>query len=363
MSSSNDMLDAIFGEITNDKILVKDDKKESDYYRPRIKDGKDSYEAIIKFLPNLKDTSKSIVNKWTIFLDNPVTTEKKMVDCPSTIKQKSILQDLYFALKNSEDASENDLKDKFSRKQQFYSLVQIIEDKQNPELEGKIKIFQYGVQVYDIIEKIMNPKTSHKEANNPFKLFSGKSFELLIEKQGSGYPKYTSSSFLNKTHNLVINGKEVSNDPKHGNKIIEFFDNWPDKLLENEFKEWDDDLTSFIISTINDIVPNGKTLKQVFRKYPDFVEILNGLETNSTSNLNISKAKKRKVEDDEEPIKKTKSIPKIKKVEITEDEDDLEEDDDEIDDFIGNSIDDDDDDDVKSNKEEEDDEDDEDFFK
>lgn len=359
------MLDAIFGDITNDQILVKNDKQDSDYYRPRIKDGKSSYEAILKFLPNLKDPSKSIVNKWTIFLDNPVTSEKKMVDCPSTIKQKSILQDLYFALKKSEDAYENDLKDKFSRKQQFYSLVQIIEDKQNPELEGKIKIFQYGVQVYDIIEKLMNPKTSHKEANNPFKLFSGQSFELLIEKQGKDYPKYTSSSFLTKSHNLIINGKEVPNNAKYGDKIVEFFGDWSDKLMENEFRPWDKELKEFIVSTIYDIVPNGKTLKQVFKKFPDMLEILNSLEGSSTSSLNISKTKKIKVveedEEDEPIIKKPKTTrkPIHKKVEVVDDDDEIDDDDDdEIDDFIENSIDDDDDDDVTVSK----DDDDDDFF-
>lgn len=367
MQKNADMLDAIFGDMTNEQILVKDNKSESDYYRPRIKDGKESYEAILKFLPNLKDKNKSIVNKWTIFLENPSTTEKKMIDCPSTIKQKSILQDLFFALINSDDASENDLKSKFSRKQQFYSLVQIIEDKQNPELEGKIKIFQYGLQVYDIIEKTMNPKTSHKEANNPFKLFSGKSFELLIEKQGKEYPRYTSSSFLNKTHNLIINGKEISNNPKYGEKIIEFFGDFSDKLLENEYKSWDVNVTEFIINTIKDIVPYGRTLKQVFRKYPDYLDIFNNLNTDK-NDIQTSEPKLKKtasIPKEQPKINKVYSKPKPSKIDddILDDDDD-----DEIDDFLGQVINEDDDVFEKTNTKsttpsDDDEEDDDEFFK
>ena len=71
-------MDTLFNEGMNiDTILKDNEKTESDFYRPSLKtEGKDSYQAILKFLPNIKDINKPFISKWSVFLHNPDTDKK-----------------------------------------------------------------------------------------------------------------------------------------------------------------------------------------------------------------------------------------------------------------------------------------------
>ena len=58
----------------------KDEKKESAFYTPSAKDGKDKvYVSKIKFLPNIFNTKNSLINKYVTYLENLDSEEKKML--------------------------------------------------------------------------------------------------------------------------------------------------------------------------------------------------------------------------------------------------------------------------------------------
>ena len=118
--------------------------------------------------------------------------------------------DLFFALRNSNSARDKDLSEKWKRRTSYFALIQILEDKHNPELEGKIKLFQFGVQIKEKLEMIANGDFDGESANNPFDLWTGLPLYLYIkEVTGDGgkrkYNNYTDSKFLHKPRPYLVN--------------------------------------------------------------------------------------------------------------------------------------------------------------
>ncbi len=318
-----------FLNFDTEKLII-DSKSGSDvtFYRPNIiKENVQSYEAVLKFLYNPLDPNRSIINKWVVWLKNPSTDEGKYIDCPSSINKKSILQDAFFACRSSDKASVKELQGEFKRTQQFFSLVQIVQDKQHPELEGQIRIYQYGVQIYDKIKAQIKPDSTFKEPNNPFDVFSGHLFHLSIKIENSGnrkFPRYTTSEFIPKTKGLVINGTEYKEKNKDEFNIIHkhLLDSAP-KLDEHAFKEWNEETTHFVLDAVNSIIPEGPVLQEIKRKNrnlftgsDEYVPPANVAKKVSNVDLDLDD------DDDEIEVEKPTKKPTKKEAEPVDNDDD-----------------------------------------
>lgn len=264
----------------------------SSLYKPNIdKEKKDEYTAVLKFLPWHEDYKKSFIKKYMIWLVNPDTDEKKYVDCPSSLGKPSVLRDLYYALGNSPNAMEKQLADKFGRVTANFSLVQIVEDKNHPELEGKIMVFQYGKFIMDLIESTMKPSTELEVKNNPFDIFDGYLFILKINKVG-GYVNYKESKFVPKTRNLVINGKEMTKEKKNFEPILTYLKENSPNLLSYEAKEWDDDMVTFVHDAIHATLSSSPTVNSVLKKHNyGIIGSIADVHKTSTSTPKINKPK------------------------------------------------------------------------
>ena len=176
-----------FDALFNPQVEVKDQtSKNNDEYSPSADKGTGGvYKSIIRFIPWWKDpTHGSIQDKWVAWIEDPLTQKGRAIDCPSSIGKPSILQDMYWKLKKSDNVAMQKKADIFSRRHTFASLVQIIKDQNNPELEGKIMIYRYGVKIYDKINAELKPMIGEK--HDPFDIINGKPFALVITKV-SGY--------------------------------------------------------------------------------------------------------------------------------------------------------------------------------
>jgi hypothetical protein len=97
---------------------------------------------------------------------------------------------------------------KYSKK--YYSYVLVLEDEQQPELVGKIMIFQYGKTIKDKISAEKNGEISGVSCN-VFDLSAGKDFVLLVKEIQTGdetYPDYKMSMFKPETTSLPIYFKD-----------------------------------------------------------------------------------------------------------------------------------------------------------
>jgi hypothetical protein len=126
----------------------------------------------------------------------------------------------------------------YSRK--YYSYVLVLEDEQQPELVGKIMIYQYGKTIKDKISAEKNGEISGVPCN-VFDLSAGKDFVMVVKEIQTGdetYPDYKMSMFRPETTSLpIFKDGQFKNvplneygkiDPKFQGRIKEF-------LLERDF--------------------------------------------------------------------------------------------------------------------------------
>lgn len=200
------------------------------------------------------------MKKWTCWLVDPLTDKGKYVDCPSSVGQKSVLQDMFWKLKKSDSVAEQKLAQNFSRRQSMATLVQIIKDDNNPDMVGKIMVWPFGIKIYNKIQDIMQPEFGAPHI--PFDLFEGKAFHIKIKKV-AGFNNYDDCKFLDNAAPIMIDGKPMEKTQENMEKIVNYLKEASPNLNGYDFKPWDEDTTSYVNNVIQNTVPGGRLAEQV----------------------------------------------------------------------------------------------------
>jgi len=220
LDSKMDFLNEAKSNTNNDGIYRVDLSK--------VKDKKRGWRSVVRLLPNLTKDGKvgqSAIEKVTHYVDIKQPKELSgWFDSPKNFNEKCPLTDLYYTMQNSKNAIliEKSKQLKYSKK--YYSYVLVIEDEQQPELVGKILIFQYGKTIKDKIMAEKNGEISGVGCN-VFDLAAGKDFVLVVKEIQTGdetYPDYKMSMFKPETTSLPIYFKEkqaFKNAPLNEGKI------------------------------------------------------------------------------------------------------------------------------------------------
>jgi hypothetical protein len=190
------------------------------------KDEKKGWRSVVRFLPNLTQEGKigqSATEKISHYVD--IKSAKELsgwFDSAKNFNEKCALTDLYYQMQNSKNAVliEKSKQLKFSKK--YYSYVLVLEDEQQPEMVGKIMVFQYGKTIKDKIMAEKNGEISGVPCN-VFDLSAGKDFVLVVKKIQTGdetYPDYKMSMFKGESTSLPIFKNGVfKNTPLENGKI------------------------------------------------------------------------------------------------------------------------------------------------
>jgi len=252
--------------------VKKEGSKDLEFYKPYPEDGKDGvYKSLIRFVPNASEPTKSKINKYYVNLQDPSTGNGFSVDCPSTVGKKSVLKDIFWKLKNSHSAADQELAKSFSRKEDYYSLIQIVQDKNRPETEGKIMIFKFGKKLNDMIEAQIKPE--YGAPANPFDLFEGKLFSVHARKVGE-WNNYDLCSFVGEKGPIEIDGKKMEKNQEDMDAIVEYLKTGPQNLASFDYKDWDNETTEKVMSIIRNTVPDGRLVNEIIAGA--------GLSTNSS---------------------------------------------------------------------------------
>jgi len=239
----------------------KETSEGTEFYKPYPENGKDGvYKSLIRFLPNHVDPTKSKIHKYYVYLTDPSSGDGFVADCPSTVGKKSILKDMFWKLKNSHSAADQELAKSFSRKEDYYSLIQIVQDKHKPELEGKIMIFKFGKKLNDMLEAQLKPE--YGDPVNPFDLFEGKLFSVHTRKVGD-WNNYDLCSFVGDRLPIEINGKRMQKNQADMNTILEYLKTGPENLTQFDYRDWDDAMTERVMNVIRNSVPDGRLVNEV----------------------------------------------------------------------------------------------------
>ena len=274
--------------LDNDAFIKQKPSKLEDenIYKPYPELGKDGvYKSLIRFLPNVYNTKKSKIQLYYVWLKDPADGSAFVAHCPTSVGKKSPLKDMYWKLKNSPSAKDQELSKAFSRKEDFYSLIQILKDPNRPDLEGKIMIFKFGKKVNDMIEQQIKPEFG--TSCNPYNLFEGKNFGLHVRKVGD-WNNYDLCQFVGNSEGARVDGVAVKETDEGMAAIREYLKAGPKNLSDYDYKEWSDSDRETINRITRSIVPDGRLVS----------EIMGATTSNDTGSLTTSNRDTRPAEDE-----------------------------------------------------------------
>lgn len=288
---NNDLFDEqSFNEKNTMSFLEEKTTKGKDgLYRPVLKDGKSR--TILRFLPNLTREGKiglSGLEKISHFVKVQDDDLKGYYDSPRNFGEDCGLTKLYFTLKESKNAIIRSRMNQLDFSRKYYSYVLIVEDKNQPELEGKVMIFQYGKTILDMIKAEDNGDIDGEKCN-VFSLTSGKDFILNVkevefydEKSGKTrtFPNYDASQFRSERGALAI---PYSNDGEIAWKKVPL----KDGNIPTAAKEKIQELLLSREYELEDFGPQPLTDKQK-ENIQRITDLLLSKNTSSSTNTNTS---------------------------------------------------------------------------
>jgi hypothetical protein len=95
---------------------------------------------------------------------------------------------------NSGLDSDKDTVRKQKRKLSYYANIYVVQDKANPQNEGRVFLYKFGKKIFDKVMEAMQPEFEDETPINPFDFWQGANFKLKLKKV-AGYWNYDSSEF------------------------------------------------------------------------------------------------------------------------------------------------------------------------
>lgn len=262
MSDSFDIFNLGVEDVETHQVQASSSTNE--IYKPTADDGKDgTYKALIRFVPNPENPRNSLIQKYVHWLTNS-SGDGKLVDSPATIGEKCPIADVFWKLRKSDSAVDRKSSDKLKRRQQYYSLVKIVKDPQNPELEGTYKVFKFGYKIKEKIDAELKPNFG--EPTQVFDLFEGKNFELVITRQGE-YNNYDTSKFSSSKSAIIMGDAPAERSKEIMTTIKEELEAAP-SLKGYDYQAWDEDTRSFVNDVLRMYLNPGDSIASMTSSAP-----------------------------------------------------------------------------------------------
>lgn len=173
----------------NDKSRYQDERL---YYPTRDKAGNGS--AVIRFLP---PTGGSEVKLPFVEVFNHGFKEGSrwfIENCPTTIGEPCpVCESNNVHWNSGTEEGKQTARDR-KRKKSYYANILVVKDPANPENEGKVFLFKFGVKILEMIQSAAAPEFEEDEPIDVFDPWEGANFRLRIRKV-NGMTNYDSSGF------------------------------------------------------------------------------------------------------------------------------------------------------------------------
>ena len=149
--------------------------------------------AVIRFLPSLDDDKTAFVRVFNHGFQGPGGWY--IENSLTTIGQKDPLSEYNSVLWNSGIEANKEIARKQKRRLTYFSNIYVVEDKANPQNEGKVFIFRFGKKIFDKISSMSNPEFEDETEVDVFNMWDGANFKLKIRKV-DGFSNYDKSEFM-----------------------------------------------------------------------------------------------------------------------------------------------------------------------
>ena len=149
--------------------------------------------ALIRFLPATNNEDMPYVRVFNHGFQGPGGWY--IENSLTTIGQKDPLAEYNSTLWNSGIEANKEIARKQKRRLTYFSNIFVVEDKANPQNEGKSFLFRYGKKIFDKISSMSNPEFEDETPTDVFSFWEGANFKLKIRKV-DGYSNYDKSEFV-----------------------------------------------------------------------------------------------------------------------------------------------------------------------
>lgn len=149
----------------------------------------------VRLIPNIQDPKKTFFHYYNFGWESYATGEYVQFISPSTWGERDPIAEGRLKLLKHGSPEEKAKAEKLLRRENWLVNVFVINDTNEPDNNGKVKILRYGRQIQKIIDEAMNGEDSDQFGARIFDLSgAGCSFKVKAEKQGD-YPTFVSSRF------------------------------------------------------------------------------------------------------------------------------------------------------------------------
>lgn len=153
------------------------------FYYPERDKAKNGF-AIIRFLPAPGDEELPWVKRYSHGFKD--VGGWYIEECATTIGEECPVCKANSALVN-EHGSWNDTPAPVKaivrarkRKLQYYANIYVVQDSKNPENEGTVRLFKFGMKIFDKLMSAVKPEFEDETPIDPFDLWKGANFKLKI---------------------------------------------------------------------------------------------------------------------------------------------------------------------------------------
>jgi hypothetical protein len=257
------------------------ERKESVIYAPKAKDVVDGvYLSKVRFLYNPTDPVNGSILKKIVYYIKDASGQGNYFDSPQSVGDWNgcPIGQLWKQLENSESALDKKNAKELNRREVYYSLVYIIDDKPNPSNNGKIKILKYGKKLKAKLDRYLDPKTGPKV--DIFNFYTGFNFDLTITRQGN-YNDYDQAGFEIQPSRIPINGLTGGDGDR--DVLQKFMESAPN-LEDYRYKAWDDAERAKLESVLNQFRSPGANRSNIVQeKGSDSTPFIQSTNTASSS--------------------------------------------------------------------------------
>lgn len=271
----------LFGLTATDITSSKQSSNDSLMFNPSPEDGK-PYIAQIRFIPYVFGNQISKVESTKYYAKNPLNDSKFYGYCPSSNNERSIFIAAFTMLKNSKSVKDQALMKCLANGKRFLSAILVIDDKNNPENNGKIMFWDFGVTIDKQIVGLLEP-----DFGKPcivYDVLDGKDMYVRVSKNG-GNNSYDGCKFSDERTPLVFDGNTYENTPEMQEKLKTWlFENTPKDDVRQKFlfQGWDDTTWNEALTYLDDLIPSVTMKETLWKKHGrDYQAWFNGDSTST----------------------------------------------------------------------------------
>ena len=261
-------------------------------YRPRPVDSKSEdgvYRAQIKVIYNPFDLRRSVLeqqsyalqdaNGWFTVVSSLTNND---TNCPVFKAWKTCHYSKDEALQNQAKTKENGGKALFDKRYARYATIQVLDDPNNPELNGKYMFWKLPKSIWDIINAKMSPSKESGKASIPVMDFLfGRAIELEVipgpDDKNAPERKTRETKYMGELTDEVVSCTNPDGSPLLNDEEQEILDTYV-KAMTKVWKTKSPDERAEMMKTINadeNTKALGKIYKRVIEEIKSFCPDLN----------------------------------------------------------------------------------------